>query len=65
MHLQTEYLTIPDLALEAGVTRMAVQKRIWDGKLPAYRAGKKCWLIARHDAEAYEARHAKRREKKQ
>jgi excisionase family DNA binding protein len=49
-----EFITIPEIAAEKGVSRVAVLYAIRTGKLRGYRVpGRREWLIRRKDADAY------------
>jgi excisionase family DNA binding protein len=49
-----KFITIPEVAREKGVSRVAVLYAIRTGKLRAYRVdGKRDWMITRRDAEEY------------
>jgi hypothetical protein len=54
-----EFVTIPEVARDAGLTRVAVLYAIRDGRLRGYRVpGKRDWYVRRRDAQAFVAGRA-------
>ena len=58
--LREEFLTVPEVAAEKGVTRTAVLYAIQDGRIEAFRVGR-MWIVPRSAVDGYAPRSYRRR----